>query len=249
MGRSPIQSVVQNPYDIASLRTVSPDNATHVVVFNYLLELPFGRGKRFLGHGGAVDKIVGGWQINGIQRYQSGLPISILDSNGSYSNDLLNTANFSSSLFTGAVRPNLTGAPILTGNHAGGTNFQLLNPAAFAPPPLFNNQAVTGTDPTQAAYQQYYANPNVFFGNAPPVLGGVRVLPYYSESLSLLKKTTLTERFALEFRAEFFNPLNRHRYFSPSNDMNASDFGKANVIDAPFVYDPRVIQLGLKLIY
>lgn len=65
-----------------------------------------------------------------------------------------------------------------------------------------------------------------------------------------MKKTTLTERFTLEFRSEVFNPFNRHRYFAPNNDINnGPSFGQSSVVDQPFIYDPRVIQLGLKLIY
>lgn len=244
-GRSPIENVVQNPFDIRSLRSVSPNNSPHVVVFNYLYELPFGKGKALLSSPGVLNKIVGGWQISGIQRYQAGLPTLVLDSGGAYAGDLENLAGYYSS-----VRPNLTGQPILTGNNASGISFQVVNPAAFSLPPLFNNAAVTGTDVTAPQYQAYYANPKVFFGTAPPVLAGARTLPFYSEQLSLLKKTPLTERLTLEFRSEFFNPFNRHRYFQPLIDLNdPGNFGKATVINDANNYGPRTIQLGLKLIF
>lgn len=245
LARSPIQNVVQNPFDTGSLVTVSPNNAAHVMVFNYLWELPFGRGKRYLSGSGLVDKIVGGWQINGIHRYQSGLPISVLDSSGAFTNDFTNLVGYNSS-----IRPNLTGQPVFTDIPQAGVTFQLLNPAAFSLPPTFRNEAVTGFDVTAPAYQSYYADPLAFFGTAPPVISQARALPYYSESLSAMKRTSLTERFTLEFRAEFFNPLNRHRYFGPNNDLvNGPTFGQASVIDQPFIYDPRSIQIGLKLIY
>ncbi len=49
---------------------------------SYLIELPFGKGRRF----GAtaprvVDAIIGGWQFNGITTFQSGTPLSISASN------------------------------------------------------------------------------------------------------------------------------------------------------------------------
>jgi hypothetical protein len=82
------------------------------------------------------------------------------------------------------------------------------------------------------------------------VISNARSLPFYSENLSVLKKTHLTERYSLEFRTEFFNPFNRHRYFPPDNDIrDGGNFGKANVINQPYIYDPRVIQFGLKLLY
>ena len=44
---------------------------------NGILELPFGRGRRFGGDAnGAVDAFIGGWQVQGIYTYQSGFPIA-----------------------------------------------------------------------------------------------------------------------------------------------------------------------------
>ncbi|MEP6912773.1 MAG: TonB-dependent receptor, partial [bacterium] len=44
-GDTPINGVVQNPYDRRSLRTPSPNIVPHSFVMNYLIELPFGKGK------------------------------------------------------------------------------------------------------------------------------------------------------------------------------------------------------------
>ncbi len=50
--------------------------------FNFIYELPFGRGKRFGGTaGGALNQLIGGWQISGLSRYRTGLPVDI--ANGS----------------------------------------------------------------------------------------------------------------------------------------------------------------------
>lgn len=46
---------------------------THAFKLNWLVELPFGRGKRFASNaGGVLDRIIGGWQIHGNARFQSG---------------------------------------------------------------------------------------------------------------------------------------------------------------------------------
>lgn len=51
---------------------------THVFVLSWNLELPFGRGKMFgSGMNPLLNTVLGGWQINSIERYQSGNPISI----------------------------------------------------------------------------------------------------------------------------------------------------------------------------
>jgi len=45
-------------------------------------ELPVGQGKRFLSQGGVVNKILGGWQISGIWRGNTGAPITITQTGG-----------------------------------------------------------------------------------------------------------------------------------------------------------------------
>ena len=48
----------------------------HRLTLSYLWELPFGKGKALLNHGGIVNAVLGGWQTNGILTVQSGLPFS-----------------------------------------------------------------------------------------------------------------------------------------------------------------------------
>ncbi|PYV20950.1 MAG: TonB-dependent receptor, partial [Acidobacteria bacterium] len=45
----------------------------HRAVLSYVYELPFGRGKHFLsGVSGAANKLIGGWQVNGITTFSTG---------------------------------------------------------------------------------------------------------------------------------------------------------------------------------
>ncbi len=55
---------------------------THTVNGNMNLELPFGRGHRWLNYGGIASKIFGGFQMTSIVNISSGAPISILDPRG-----------------------------------------------------------------------------------------------------------------------------------------------------------------------
>jgi hypothetical protein len=240
----------QNPFERPKI--VSPNSTPHVLVVNYILELPFGKGKRFLDQGGLVDKLVGGWQFNGIHRYQTGSPLVITTSRNT---GFLNLVGFAG--FRGAVlRPNLTGQPILLGNSGSGTGFQLVNPAAFSQPPNF--EAPPTSDVTNPAYAAYYANPQRFFGTAPAVLGNTRVLPFLSENFSLLKKTHIGENLTFEIRGEFFNVFNRHRYNGPGGNFGAVDpnnssltggFGFSDIISDPNVYGPRSVQVGARVIF
>ncbi|HEX9959850.1 MAG TPA: TonB-dependent receptor, partial [Pyrinomonadaceae bacterium] len=51
-GGSALTGVLQNPFDRSSLKTVSTTNSPHVFVANFLAELPFGKGKKYLDRGG-----------------------------------------------------------------------------------------------------------------------------------------------------------------------------------------------------
>ena len=59
---------VQNPSDMRDLYSVSSDDVPHILSLGWVYKLPFGKGKPIAGSAsGFVDKIIGGWQISGIQ--------------------------------------------------------------------------------------------------------------------------------------------------------------------------------------
>jgi len=65
---------VQNSYNLKNEKSLSYQDIPHTFVISYIYELPVGKGKKLLNKGGVIDKVVGGWQIGGVQRYQSGQP-------------------------------------------------------------------------------------------------------------------------------------------------------------------------------
>jgi hypothetical protein len=85
---------VQNPSDMRNLYSVSSDDVPHVFSVGWIYKLPFGKGRPLLGTAsGFLNKIIGDWQISGIQSYSSGRPLSITMPNslGQY---LFNSARF-----------------------------------------------------------------------------------------------------------------------------------------------------------
>ena len=62
---------------------------------------------------------------------------------------------------------------------------------------------------------------------------------------SALKNTRLTEKFHLQFRAEFFNIFNTPQFGTPGRTLGTGQFG---VISSQ-ANSPRQIQFGLKVIY
>jgi Carboxypeptidase regulatory-like domain len=64
-----------NPLDPDSNYGDSDFDARHIVNANWLIGLPFGHGKKFLHDSGSVaNALIGGWQLAGIFRWNSGLP-------------------------------------------------------------------------------------------------------------------------------------------------------------------------------
>jgi hypothetical protein len=80
-------------------RGVAEWNRTHSLVFSQIWELPFGKGKRYLGGAARpLDLLVGGWQINSNSIIQSGLPYGFC-------------YDASANIDTGPCRPNVSGDP------------------------------------------------------------------------------------------------------------------------------------------
>jgi hypothetical protein len=67
-----------NPWSPRQRKGVSDYDATHIYNSFAVWELPFGRGKRFgSGVGGALDALIGGWQVSPTFSASSGLPVSV----------------------------------------------------------------------------------------------------------------------------------------------------------------------------
>jgi hypothetical protein len=69
--------MAMDTYHRSLAKAIAPGDQTHVLSISYVYELPFGPGKRFATTGGAIGKIVGGWEVTGIQSYASGTPIAV----------------------------------------------------------------------------------------------------------------------------------------------------------------------------
>jgi hypothetical protein len=67
---------VRNPLNLRVGRAVSNFDVRHSLNSNWLIALPFGRDKwLFKGANRALDAVIGGWQLTGIMRLHSGIPL------------------------------------------------------------------------------------------------------------------------------------------------------------------------------
>ena len=70
--------IPQNSIDLHAERGNSPFDVRHRFTSSYTWDLPFGKGKAFGGDvGEGMNRLVGGWQVNGIVTAQSGAPFTV----------------------------------------------------------------------------------------------------------------------------------------------------------------------------
>ena len=113
---------VQDPYHFEKDKGVAGFDLTHIFSGGVVYELPFGRGKRWSTGNSAADRLVGGWQVNGILSLSSGPPYDV-----QVPVEIANTNNIS-----GALRPNVVGDP-----HAGTSKLHPINVNAFVLPAAY----------------------------------------------------------------------------------------------------------------
>jgi trimeric autotransporter adhesin len=115
--------VAQNDQDLAAERSLSSFDQRHRFTGNFVYELPFGTGKKWLNNnGGWLENALGDWQWSGDFTVASGLPFTprVL---GAFT-DIAQGVN-------GTLRADLTGAPITLSDPNVNEWF---NPAAFTTP-------------------------------------------------------------------------------------------------------------------
>ncbi|MFN7938007.1 MAG: carboxypeptidase-like regulatory domain-containing protein [Bryobacteraceae bacterium] len=77
LDNTPIVGGPQNPYNTTNDRGNSDQIRRHIFSTAYTYELPFGPGRKFANGGGAMGKVVGGWQVAGITYLRTGQPFSV----------------------------------------------------------------------------------------------------------------------------------------------------------------------------
>jgi Carboxypeptidase regulatory-like domain/TonB dependent receptor-like, beta-barrel len=94
---------IQDNNNLLAERSLSSQDVPQRLVISYVLDLPFGQGRRYLSNAGNVlNGFVGGWGIDGVTAFQRGFPLVIVNGQA---ND--------ATLFGAGSRPN-----VLQGCHA-----------------------------------------------------------------------------------------------------------------------------------
>jgi Carboxypeptidase regulatory-like domain/TonB dependent receptor len=175
------------------------------------------------------NRLIEGWQFNTIFGAHSGAPLDITRGSGSL-DDLSGES---------ATRANYSGFAGCSPNQIIDHQATIDYTEAEAFPPVGTQSGL------------YWLNPNCYVD--PPVgyIGSIRRNNVRGPGsldwdMSLLKNTKLTERFNLQFRAEFFNILNHFNPAAPLTTLDAATSGQVLGSQAP-VITPRQVQFALKL--
>jgi hypothetical protein len=230
---------VQNSYNLKNEKSLSYQDIPHTFVLSYVYELPVGKGKKFIDKGGIVDRALGGWQIGGVQRYQSGQPLAFGCATGIPAYD-------------GCIRfDRVPGQPLLSSTASsfdvghvflkGGTGCTENSDGTFTAPAgvatYWNCAAFIDPNAPDLVAARGYT-----FGNMPRIVGSVRSQMYFNEDFSIIKRTRLFENNSLVFKAELFNAFNRHAFQRPDTGPKDSTFGTS----FGTINGPRNVQFTLR---
>ncbi len=73
-----VGSRLANAFSPNLARAVSDFDLTHQLNLNWIVELPFGKGRTLAGNDSSLlDAFIGGWQLSGLARWTSGFPFSV----------------------------------------------------------------------------------------------------------------------------------------------------------------------------
>lgn len=205
-------------------------------------ELPFGKGKRFLNHGGFINTAVGNWKTSAIFQAQTGDPVFLTSTNQGSSYPIRVGDPFA---------PGGTPNPITQPNFQCATQTRTLqqwfNPCAFINPP----QAILNNGVDEPGSNQIDASHAGTIPFGPRGRQAIYGPGFNRLDLSLFKSFAIPFReSSLQFRADAFNVLNHPSFSNPGSGLGGSN--SQSITSTRFsslIPDARVIQLSMRLAF
>jgi hypothetical protein len=189
----------------------------HRLIVSYVYELPFLKSSKGLTHAALA-----GWSVAGVTTFQAGQPLTIVQTNTNNVFGINTTGGDRAQLAPGCTYPQIQTAGTVTSRILG-----YFNTGCFAKP------IVIGSD-----------NVGTTFGNSG--VGIVRGPAQNNFDISLAKRfPVMSDKVALQFRAEFFNAFNTPQFAAPDTNYSNATFGQISATSV----NPRLIQLALKLTF
>jgi carboxypeptidase family protein len=196
---SPVSWNDSNANNLRSQRSLDTFDVPQRLVLGAVLDLPFGRGKKYASNvSGVADKLISGWGIDTIVTFQRGFPIIIGGCPGPLSNSGIPN--------TGCARPNRTA---LSHNMSGSVDQRLTE--------WFDTSVFT--KPTDFSYgNDSRTEPNIR-------TDGVKNFDF---AFFKDTKFGPDQRLGAQFRAEFFNGFNHPQFNPPDSGFGDSNFGRVS---------------------
>jgi Carboxypeptidase regulatory-like domain len=226
----------------------------HTFKVNGVYELPFGPNKRFLAGGNPfVRKVVGGWQISGISRIQSGAPFQLTSGRAGmdYGVDFSST---NGTMDTGVVLNNMTTSQLQSMVHIRKTTgANGIGQVMYLPDSLIANTnaafELNGKTWSNLDYSAPYIGPQL-----APNSYGYKVFLYnpwqYHLDLAAKKLTNVGEKIKTELQVSFLDALNLTNFFI-ANGPSSTSFGRTTSAYNDFAgsADPgsRLIEFRLRV--
>jgi hypothetical protein len=200
---------VDTPRDVYG---ISSTDETHRLSAYYAFELPFGKGRRFLGSpagfsGNLLNHVVGGWEFSGLSSWRSGRPLII---DGGLSN---NDARIETGWSKYATSDHNLANPAYAGKGA----------ALVSADDVALGRAVRRLDPTKVIAQE--ALPRFTYGDVN-LYADIRQPSRFTHDLSMMKSFPIRESSFLQLRVEAENAFNMRGWPSfRSRPGTPSEFG------------------------
>jgi Carboxypeptidase regulatory-like domain/TonB-dependent Receptor Plug Domain len=199
----------------------------HRVVVNYVVDLPFGDGRRYgAGTTGLTRALISGWSLNGVTTLQSGYPLAF-------------TATPNLIGLGYALRPNVDPNcdKKVSGSAADRLN-RWFNTECFSVP----NAGFVAADPA--------ADPSLRWklGNATRTDPDLRAHGVHHWNLALAKVTRIGDRVNLTFRVEAFNLFNRVQFGPPNTQASTAANNTFGSVTTQ-VNQPRLMQLAVRMTF
>jgi len=247
-----------------------PNTPKHQFRWNFVADLPFGRGKKFAGSvNRVVDKAIGGWQIAGLGNIRTNywtLPTNIYPIAGQNIEvygyqypiqDCRSGACYPGYLWwNGYIPANRINSVDANGKPNGVMGVPASYKPAAAPLIPAGSTALPPNAPANTVVSQFWDTNNVW---VPLNNGSVQRVAFndnlhawrnqympgvrqWFQDASLFKFANITERFSLRFNVDFFNVFN-----NPNNPNSIGGDGVLSTRNSGS--GARVTQLGVRLIW
>ena len=204
-----------SPLDFRLDRGNNAFDVRHSAHASALYEIPLGRGRKHLSDlGGALNHLLGGWEVGGVFNFRTGLPIDLTLSR----NDIVYRVNS-----TGAI----VGSPQVASDGTILTTPIVNNPYGGAFRSNRRPDVAPGVSPylSSPTDKRVFLNPAAFSIPAPGKFGNLGRWALHGPGLSqfdltLHKRFLVSERVKLEFRSEIYNLLNHANFANPVSRLN-----------------------------